>query len=161
VPGYVAFSSDEALVEALLKPTEASSPSLKNLPALRQGAEQVGGLGTGWFSYQNQRETLRHQLAGVQRLADGPVDLSLLGRLWLLFSADQPDRPPLFDYKLLPPFDVVSKYLGHSVAAGQMTDDGFSFRVFTPTPPAPAPSASKSPEPVAQAPVTTNRENRP
>jgi hypothetical protein len=149
VPGYVAFSSDESLIEPLLQPSGTNASSLKDLPGLREAAEQVGGLGTGWFSYQNQRETLRHQLAGVRRLDGGPVDLSLLGRVWLLFNAGQTDRPPLFDYKLFPAFDAVSKYLGYSVAAGQATDDGYRFRLFIPAPPMPEPPAVKPPEPVA------------
>ncbi len=145
VPGYVAFSSDEALLEALVKSAQTKAPSLADHPGLKQAADLVGGWNTGWFTYQNQREELRLELAGVKRLVDEPVDLTLLGRLWLLLNSGDSNRPPLFDYKLHPPFDAVSKYLGFSVAAGQMTDEGFSFRVFTPAPPA---SALIAPAPV-------------
>jgi hypothetical protein len=138
VPGYVAFSSDESLIEALLQSTQTKAPSLADHPGIKQAADIVGGWNTGWFTYQNERAKLRLELAGVKRLVDDPVDLTLLGRLLLLLNSGDSDRLPLFDYKLHPPFDGVAKYLGFSVATGQMTDEGYRFRVFTPAPPASA-----------------------
>ena len=39
------------------------------------------------------------------------------------------------DFSLLPDYDKVSKYFYFSVTSGNITADGFSFKVFAPRPP--------------------------
>lgn len=141
IAGYVAISADEALVEALLKPADTNAPALKNLSGLAEAANRVGGLDTGWFSYEAPRESLRLRLQGVQQIAEGPVDITLLGRLWSMLISAEADAPPVFDFKLHPPIEAVARHLGFSVATGETTDEGFRFRAFTPAPSTNSPPA--------------------
>jgi hypothetical protein len=39
------------------------------------------------------------------------------------------------DFSLLPEYDKVSKYFYFSVTSGNVTADGFSFKIFAPRPP--------------------------
>ena len=120
--GYVAFSRQPAMVEEYIRSAEGSGKSLKGNTELTAAAEKVGGLGTGLFVFENQRETMRSTWGMLRN--DG-LAKSGMGK---------GDFASLFDFKLLPEFDTVRKYFGISVSAGLVDAQGMHFRTFSPTP---------------------------
>ncbi len=57
--GYLALSTDAALVEEYLRSGETKPKPLAATPGLAEAAEKVGGMATGLFGYQNDLEDLR------------------------------------------------------------------------------------------------------
>jgi hypothetical protein len=133
--GYVAMSTDVAMLEEYLRSTESRGKALAELVGLVEAAQKIGGMGTGWFGYENMTESLRlvldlikkdpsvvDKLLDVNPLPGGPgSDMKWL-REW-------------FDYSLLPSFDRIAKYFSFTVYGASAGNDGISFKSFSPTPP--------------------------
>lgn len=126
--GYVAFANDAAILEEYLRNGETSTRNLKNLAGLAEAAQEVGGMSTGVFSFQNQREGAQatwevlRTSGGVQQL------IPTLGQKAASDAADW------LDFSLLPPFEQVSKYFGITVSAGAWDATGFQLRTYSPNP---------------------------
>lgn len=133
--GYLAFSTDNGILEEFLRGSEAKIKPLAELPGLVDTAQKVGGVETGLLGYINDTENMRFTLEALKS------DAGLLGKLFaatpLAGSGDNKEQAlkEWVDFSLLPPFDQISKYFSWSVYAGKMTADGFSIRSLTPTPP--------------------------
>lgn len=126
--GYVAFASDAVVLEEFLRNAEGTGRSLKDVSGLAEAAQQVGGMDTGIFGFQNQKESA----AGLwEALRSG-------GRLENLIPSvgvKQVDEAGSWlDFSVLPPFEQVSRYLGINVSSGAWDQQGFHFRSFTPIP---------------------------
>lgn len=127
--GYVAISTDPAILEQYLRSGESDGKSLKENAAIRDAAQKVGGMSTGLFGYQDGREGLRlwwevlRQSGGLDKLGVGAGD-SNSGKKWTDWV----------DVSLLPPFESISKYLGMSVYAGKWDGAGFSLQGYWPVP---------------------------
>ena len=120
--GYVAFSRDPGMIEEYIRSADGTRKSLKENAEMTAAAEKVGGLGTGFFGYENQRESMRPtwgmlRNGGLARAGMGAGDLA-----------------ELFDFKKLPEFNLVRKYFGISVTTGIINTQGVHFRTFAPTP---------------------------
>ena len=105
------------------------------LAGLAEAAQQVGGLGTGWFQYENQSETIRIILETLKK------DLQSLDQLFAPpVPAPGANLAPLkalqtvMDFSLLPPFEAIAKYFGFTVTAAASTPEGLSFKSFVPAP---------------------------
>jgi hypothetical protein len=141
--GYVALSSDVALIEDYLRGVENKPKPLMETPGLADAAQKVGGMGTGLFGYSNSSEHMR-QVADALR-KDPTAAGKLLGAsqnpaIGLTSNiedpAEQAKRFQQFaDFSLLPPFDAISKYFYFSVYSGAFNQDGFTMNFFAPTPP--------------------------
>nr|HVY68331.1 hypothetical protein [Verrucomicrobiae bacterium] len=138
--GYVAMSGDAATLEEYLRNHEDAAKPLRATPGLDDAAQRVGGMNTGWFGYENQSESLRRML----ELAKNSPEL--FDKLVQKPGAKNPDdeddddedkapAKPWLDYKLLPPFEKISKYFNYSIYAGVASADGFSIKWFAPVPP--------------------------
>jgi hypothetical protein len=125
--GYVAFATDPALLEEFLRSGDTTERPLRGVAGLAEAAQEVGGMSTGVFGYQNQRESVKAlwealRTEGVGSMVPGAAVKSAEGAAaW-------------FDFSALPPFEQVSKYLGMVVSAGAWEAPGFVFRSYTPTP---------------------------
>lgn len=127
--GYLALSTDPAILEQFLRSGEGDGKSLRNNPGLMAAADKVGGLGTGFFGYQDAREGTRiwwealRQGGGLEKLGlEG--DNSMNGKKvsdWL-------------DFSVLPPFETISKFLGLSVFSGKWEVTGFHLQGYWPSP---------------------------
>jgi hypothetical protein len=128
--GMVAIGSDPALIEEFIRSGDGAGKSLKDVPGLNEAAQKVGGMGTGFFGYQDQREGTRTWWE-VMRAGDGlEKSMESIGG-----ESKQAKRVgELLDVKSLPPFDAVAKYFGVAVYAGSWESGGFKARVFWPTP---------------------------
>ena len=135
--GYAAFSSDPAMIEDYLRSSDAKGRSLQETSGLIEAAQKVGGTATGFFGFENLRESLRAALASLKQdptpLSKGlplpPFPGGIMGK------NDDKNRPPWFDLSLLPPFEKIGKYFYFLVYASSANPEGFSFKLFAPSPP--------------------------
>ena len=134
--GYVAMSTDASLLEEYLRSSDSQQRTLRDKPGLIAAAAKVGGMGTGWFGYENQAETSRILIEQLRKIsaalagttnaaADGPPP----------FSNPRTAFKDWLDFSLLPPFDKISKYFYFSVYSAGANADGLTFNWFAPTPP--------------------------
>ena len=135
--GYVALATDGGSIEEYLRTGEATGKALRETAGLAEAAQKVGGMGTGWFGYENQSETIRLSFEAMKK---DPVALDAL----LSFSTlpSMSGRPAergfreWLDPTLLPPFEAVARYFHFTVFGAQTGTDGITFRTFAPMPPA-------------------------
>jgi len=133
--GYVAFSSDAAILEEFLRSSEGQSKPLRDLPGLADAIVHVGGQSTGWFTYENESETMRLwfdelRLSAGETNSAGPSVLASA----VPFASPEKKFRDWLDYSLLPDYDKVSKYFGFGVQAVSANVDGLTFRMYSPTP---------------------------
>jgi hypothetical protein len=138
---YVAMSTDVAFLEEFLRNAESSGRTLRETPGLAEAAQQVGGMGTGWFSFENQKDQMRVMFdlaksdpealskmfasqgqAAAMAGVNGAGDTVKKVNEWL-------------DFKLLPEFAAVAKYFHFQLGSVANTGDGISIKSFFPTPP--------------------------
>lgn len=124
--GFVAMGSSPAVLEEFLRSAEGGGKPLKDAPGLAEAAQKVGGMGTGLFGYQDQRETTR---AMWEALRQG-------GGLGKMVPGSNPKSAKAmdewFDATLLPPFEQVAGHFGMTVYAGSWDTQGFNIRAFGP-----------------------------
>jgi hypothetical protein len=135
--GYVAFSSDVALLEEFLRAAENGPKPLRETSGLAEAAQKVGGMSTGWFAYENQGETFRAALEAIKK---NPENFSRIfagatGAERIPGAQESRALKEWFDASLLPAYDTISKYFHFSVAAGAAQPDGLVLRSFFPLPP--------------------------
>jgi hypothetical protein len=133
--GYIAISTDLPMLEEYLRGN--SGKSLAEASGLAEAAQKVGGMNTGLFSFENQKETARAQLQTLKKESGSLASLfapeSLAGPLGM--DSNDSKLKEWVDFSLIPPFEQISKYFYLNVWSGAVTADGFSFKVFSPTPP--------------------------
>ncbi len=132
---YVAIATDASILEEYLRGNPEKT--LREVPGLAAAADKVGGMGTGLFGFENQKETTRTVFETLRKESGSLANLlgnsPIAGRLGM--KDDKNKFKEWFDFSLLPPFDQVSKYFGISVYAGSVTADGIQFKAYAPTPP--------------------------
>jgi hypothetical protein len=139
--GYVAFSSDTALIEEYLRSSEGQRSSLREIQGLTEAAQRVITPGTSLFGYENQVETTRTMLEQLKKNPNASTSASASGPAagLLQSSVNVPavvqNFKELADFSLLPDFDSISKYFHFTVYGGSANVDGLSMKVFAPTPP--------------------------
>jgi hypothetical protein len=139
VAGYVGISTEEALIEELIRSTESSGKALKDHPGLTEAAQKVGGTETGLFGFESQIETMRVVFETVR------TNSNALRKFFMPAPVVQPNPEQVdkslkeftqwFDFSLLPSFDAVAKYFHFTVYSGATTPEGMRFRAFAPVPP--------------------------
>ena len=138
--GYLALSTDAAMLEEYLRSTETPPKPLRELPGLAEAAQKVGGQNTGWFGYENQNESARQLFATLKQSA-GETNRTPTNPLTtaIPFAGPQKSFQEWMDFSLLPSFDPVAKYFNFTVYSGSANVDGIRFRYFSPAPPEPKP----------------------
>jgi hypothetical protein len=133
--GYVAFSSDVAMLEEYLRSAEAKGKTLEEMIGLKEAAQKVGGTSKGFFSFANSSETMRIWLESVKH-SPGSVGKGFgpLGSLGGVVGSEKNLRE-WFDFSLLPPFEKISRYFYFTVSAYGANPEGFTVKFFAPTPP--------------------------
>lgn len=131
--GYLAVSSDVAILEEYLRSNDNKPKPLSETPGLNELAQKVGGMGTGLFGFENQGEQVRAALETVKKdpslaelFATGPIGSKL---------TDASKFKEWCDVSLLPSYDAISKYFYYTVYAGTFDASGFNLKFFSPTPP--------------------------
>jgi hypothetical protein len=135
--GYVALSTDVAMLEEFLRGGDSTAKALRDAPGLAGTAQKIGGLSTGLFGYENQQESARALVETLKK--DSGTLASLLGNSPLAgrFGVDGGANKlkEWVDFSLLPPFEAIAKYFYLTLYTGSVTPEGLSFKVFTPNPP--------------------------
>lgn len=130
---YVVISRDNAMLEQFLRSAEAPPKPLRELAGFNDAAQKVGGFNTGWFSFENQIETMRAAIDEAKKnpdaLADPGFNLNPLSARSSLIS-------DWIDYQTLPPYDQIVKYFYYSLLTATSTPEGITFKIAAPTPPA-------------------------
>jgi hypothetical protein len=134
--GYVAFSTDDAILETYLRSSENTGKTLRETAGLAEAAEKIGGMNTGLFGYENSSETVRVMLETLKNdsgilekmLAMTPLGPKIGGK-------DGSGLKGWLDFSLLPSFDKITKYFHFTVYTGSVAADGLSYKIFSPTPP--------------------------
>lgn len=135
--GYVAMSTDTALLEEYLRSGQSQVKALRDNPGLLEAAQNVGGMGTGLFWYENQVDTMR---AAFETAKNDP-GASTNGIGPSLFPALPGTSGPesnlgiWMDFSLLPAFDSVTRYFHSSLYAASANVDGLTLKVFNPISP--------------------------
>jgi len=134
---YVALTLDAPMLEEYLRGTAPDQP-LRGKSGLAEAAEKVGGLGSGFFAYDNPRATLRMIFDMLRKNPDTfeeIISAQFTGMPGIeLWNAEK--RKEWLDFSLLPPFEQVEKYFGFTVFGVKNAPEGIEFKGFTPTPPA-------------------------
>jgi hypothetical protein len=134
--GYVAFSSDSAMLEEYLRSDGTTSKSLRQTPGLSEAMEKVGGPGTFFFGFNNTAVGAKILLELVKNDPDALQKAASANPLAAANPLGQAGKlKEYFDFSLLPSFDRISKYFNFSVYGAGSNSEGISFQAFDPTPP--------------------------
>lgn len=123
--GYLAMSSDSAILEEFLRNADGQNKPLRENPGLMDAMQHLGGAGGGLFGYENQRETMRLTFKALKNTLTADAAL----------KAFPPPFRGWLDFSLLPDFDTVSKYFYLSTFTGNANASGLTFKYYTPRPP--------------------------
>ena len=134
--GYLAVSTDEAILESYLRSSDNTGKTLRDSVGLADAAQKIGGMSTGMFGYENASETMRVTL-GALKEDSGSIEklLALTPFAPRIGGKDGKGLKDWVDFSLLPPFEQIAKYFYFTVYSGNATPDGIDYKVFSPTPP--------------------------
>jgi hypothetical protein len=134
--GYVALSTDVAMLEEFLRSGENQGKSLRESPGLADAMQKVTGPGTTLFGYENQVEKIRTQIE-LWKQQSGTTNTAPLGPFSSLSGVSGPEKSlhELMDFSLLPPWEAISRYFHFTVYGLSATTDGFVLKYFAPAPP--------------------------
>lgn len=135
--GYVAMSTDVAMLEEFLRSGETTAKPLRNTPGLAEAAQRIGGMNTGLFGYENQGETMRSTIEILKKESGTLANLlsasPFADRLGL--GDDGSKLKEWVDFSLLPSYDKIAKYFHFNVFSGSVTAEGLTFKVYAPNSP--------------------------
>lgn len=138
--GYVAFSTDVAMIEGYLRSSESQGKTLREIPGLNEAAQKVTGPGANLFGYENQLETIRTAIETLRKTSGLTANTNAAVAAGFapgaLGVASAGPLKEWFDFSLLPPFEQLSKYFYFSVYGGSASVEGLSFKFYSPKPPA-------------------------
>jgi hypothetical protein len=124
------------MIETYLRSADSKAKPLRETAGFADAAQHIGGAGNGLFVYQNQRETMSAVFNSLKNNSTGsPASNGVNAFSGLPFAAPEKIFSGWMDFSLLPEYDMVSKYFYFSVTSGNVTADGFSFKIFAPRPP--------------------------
>ena len=110
--GYIAFSSDPGLVEEFLRSNSGDVRALRSRSGLTGAAEKVGGMNTGFFSYENTEESARAFFEAARNQSFNAAALLKSSSLGSRLGMGQPGGVTTWmDFSLLPPFERIAQVL--------------------------------------------------
>ncbi len=133
--GYLAFSSDVAMLEEFLRSSDTKAKALSEITGFKEAAEKVGGTGAGLFGYHNRTEEMRATFTALKNQSVTLADLLKNPAIAAKTPAEVKKINEWADFSLLPSYDNVSKYFYYSVYGGAFNANGFTMKFFYPTPP--------------------------
>lgn len=129
---YVAFSFSQEAVEEYLRGSQTRA--LREIPGWAEAVQKVASPGASSLGYENNLLQTREEYeawrtgGGTNSLTPGWLPLPQLIRPGALAGLLEPAR--------LPPFDRVSNYFNLTVSSITASQEGLSYKRFTPAPPA-------------------------
>jgi hypothetical protein len=133
--GYVAITTDTAILEEFLRSGETPPKPLSETPGLSDAAQKVTGSGASLFGFANEKQSRRVLFETLKKDPDSLNNLEGLAPLASLMGLPELKVKDWVDVSLLPDFGQVSRYFYFSVYGGSANADGLTFKAFAPTPP--------------------------
>jgi hypothetical protein len=130
--GYVAFSSEPAMVEEFVRSAQGGGRPLSETPGLAEAAQKVGGMSNGLLIYENQATTAKVFFNAMRK---NPEMFDVLFSGGMVSEAGKKRRAEWFDLALLPEFSAIEKYFYFSVAGFTANELGLTYKFYGPTPP--------------------------
>lgn len=134
--GYVAFSTEDAILEEYLRSSDAQAKTLRDTQGFADAVAKAGGASTGWLTYENQSESVRLLMELLSRSASG-TNQNEYGNVLasaIPFAPPEKTLKEWLDFSLLPSFDKVAKYFGFAVSCGNVSANGITIKYYEPTP---------------------------
>ena len=137
---YVVFSQDLKAIKSYLDGPKEGAKPLAKLAGLNQAAKKVGGLDGGAFGFENSKIMARGLFTVLKKnpnlISDafGGLPQGIDPDTGLPVGGDRFGE--WLDFKLLPEFKQISKYLHYTVAGVRADKQGIRMGLFMPTPPA-------------------------
>jgi hypothetical protein len=133
--GYLAMSAQVSMIEEYLRSSENKPKALSETPGLAEAAEKVGGMNTGMFGYNNEREQVRIAFEMCKQNTEVFSQLFNLGMRGVADGEGWKKFTEWVDFSLLPEFNTISKYFHFSVFSVEVDATGYKIRGFQPFPP--------------------------
>jgi len=135
--GYVALSTDVAMLEEFLRGSENPAKPLRETPGLPEAAQRVIGPGTDLFGYGSRAERVRAAFEAVKGNPGAVTNVNAIAALPAVpgMGAAEKSVREWMDFSLLPPFDRIAKYFHFTVYGGSANADGLAYKWFAPAPP--------------------------
>jgi hypothetical protein len=130
---YLAIGMDRGILEEYLRSADSGGKPLAARAGLTQAAEQVGGMRSGLFGYQNDSLLMRSVIETLRTEGNDFLDL-LTSDVPMDTSEAKAVVGEWLDFSLLPPYERIAKYFDLTVFAGQANTDGYSLKFYTPMP---------------------------
>jgi hypothetical protein len=132
--GYLAASTDVAALEEFLRTVGGVENPLRAEAKLNEAAQQVGGMSTGIFLYENQKEMMRRVVGALEAVSKSARSLPLasLGGITPRVGA----AGDWIDASRLPPFEQIAGFFSFAVYSCQAEPEGIRWRFFAADPPA-------------------------
>ncbi len=132
--GYLAITTDIAMLEEYLRSSDTQQKALREKAGLIDAAQKVGGSSAGVFGYQNNADVSRF-LFEAARKNQGTNSADSAPLPGMDFPLGIGSFKDWMDFTLLPPFEQVAKYFYFSVYGLSVNAEGMTFKMFSPLPP--------------------------
>lgn len=124
--GYVALSTADKILDQFLRSNDQLQP-LNSISGLNEAAQKVGGMNTGWFSYENQQSTMRLLVETLKE--NGDQIYAMVNQ-----QTGSQSMQEWIDFSKLPAFEKIQRYFGMLVSSVTSDNSGLQFNLFTPVP---------------------------
>ena len=127
--GYMAVATDTDLLQMLLD--GKTSGSLAKRDGLVTAAASVGGMGSGIFGYQNDRNMVINTMDSLRDNAD---QFDMILSMIPTDGFGEVSLSEWLDFSLLPTGSKIEKYFDFTVYGAETNDRGISLKMFSPRP---------------------------
>ncbi|MBT4624759.1 MAG: hypothetical protein HOB97_12060 [Verrucomicrobia bacterium] len=127
--GYMAVSTDADLLQMFLD--GKTMGSLAKRDGLATAATSVGGMDSGIFGYQNDRDMV---LSTIDTLRDNTDQFDMILSMIPMDDLGEVSLGEWIDFSLLPTGSKIAKYFDFTVYGAETNDRGISLKMFSPRP---------------------------
>ena len=127
--GYMAVSTDADLLQMFLD--GKTMGSLAKRDGLATAAASVGGMDSGIFGYQNDRDMV---LSTIDTLRDNTDQFDMILSMIPMDDLGEVSLGEWLDFSLLPTGSKIAKYFDFTVYGAETNDRGISLKMFSPRP---------------------------
>jgi len=127
--GYMAVSTDADMLQAFLD--GKTNGGLAKRDGLAAATALVGGMDSGFFGYQNDRDMV---LSAMDTLRDNADQFDMIFSMIPMDGFGEVSLSEWLDFSLLPTGSKIAKYFDFTVYGAETDDRGISLKTFSPRP---------------------------